>query len=54
MENIMLITSGNQDVISNRYSIVKSLYVEEVGRYLRDYQTVIDFIQQGINNGISN
>ena len=54
MENIMLITSGNQDVISNRYSIVKRLYVEEVGRYLRDYQTVIDFIQQGISNGISN
>lgn len=50
----MLITSGNQDVISNRYSIVKRLYVEEVGRYLRDYQTVIDFIQQGISNGISN
>lgn len=54
MENIMLITSGNQSVISSRYSIVKNLCVEEIGRYIRDYQAVIDFIQKGINDGINN
>lgn len=54
MENAILITSKKQEVKSRELNIIKKLHVDELDRYLYDYQSVIEFIQQGINEGIRN
>lgn len=54
MENAMLIMSGNRKACSNEYNIIKTLQVEEVENCLKDFQTVIEFIQLGIDNKVTN
>lgn len=53
-EDAMLITSHDRNVTDEKLCFARTLKVDEIDKYLRDYDSVIEFIQEGINEGIRN